>query len=342
MPFGPTVGAGIWAANGARTSAQQARLQLYAQTKGAEGVISAGDLRVTALNPASNGVAIAPGGYVAPGREVAAQGSYTEHMTTSDTSSLNGLFSANTTNSPRIDLICVRVEDPSISGTPWGHNPATDPLSYFRIIEDVTRHDAWRFSWAAPGQTGVALSFVEIPANVSNPQITDAMLTNVRNVINPWSESFFRSHAIVSGEQQDYLSSSTGEIFPDSLWKDQDWGQFTIPEWATRMRVRVIHSGLTGRPPGGAWGDFWVQVGPSNDDQNFTTQKVRYNTPVNDGNTRPTYAFGDDRWVPKYWRGRTTGIHPMGNNRGGPNGTALFADWNSFTSMDLEFYEVTE
>ncbi|GGR69592.1 hypothetical protein GCM10010252_04570 [Streptomyces aureoverticillatus] len=37
--------------------------------------------------------------------------------------------------SGRSGLVILRVEDPNISGNPWNHNTATDPIYYFRVLQ---------------------------------------------------------------------------------------------------------------------------------------------------------------------------------------------------------------
>lgn len=237
MPFGPAAGAGIWAAQGAYTSARQARLMLADNTHKASGVASPGDLIVRAKSPASNGVQVWPGGFIANGRENTNQGSYTEHLVSTDNTSLDGQFSDNNTASPRYDMVCVRVEDPSADGT-WNHDPGVDPISYLRVIPNVNSNPVrLTLEGVRPNQTGVALALVRIPANTANPSIQNSWITDLRRVANPLFETF--------ADTVNHPGSD--ELLGGTQWKD--WPQtatwdLPVPQWATELDVAIVTWGV--------------------------------------------------------------------------------------------------
>src|SRR5690606_16426003 len=87
---------------------------------------------------------------------------------------------------PRSDLVILRVEDPSIDGTPWNHDPTTDPVYYFRVIEGVSNTT----TDCPPGTTGVPLARIDIPANTAT--IMPAHIKDVRVSSNPRTERVVR------------------------------------------------------------------------------------------------------------------------------------------------------
>lgn len=234
MPFGPP--GGIWAVDGQQTGAVQARLALAAQTHHTTGIVAPGDLEVTALDPAANGVAVAPGGYVAAGREEPQQGSYQEFLTAADTTSLIDAFPANETGSVRYDLVCVRVEDPTVSGAPWTHDPATEPISYLRVIPGAGA-TAGDNGLLPNGQTGAPIARVAVPASTASPQVTNAMITDLRQVANPLTDRAVYPLTVPANDQ---LTSSSFVRWPDVAQT------LRVPTWATDATIladvaQVVH-----------------------------------------------------------------------------------------------------
>lgn len=161
-----------WVIDGATTDAIIARLQLQAGTRSQSGVIGATDLQVTALPVPGQQVQIASGGLVAVGQEAQWQGSYFAYNVGTISLTIQP-----TGATARSDLIVARIEDPTVSGSPWSHNPATDPLVYAVVLSGVSS----TATAMPPGQTGVPLARIDLPANTS--AVTQAMIHNLRGSV---------------------------------------------------------------------------------------------------------------------------------------------------------------
>lgn len=205
-------------AEGAQHSPAVARMLAYAATNGATGVISPGDLKVTALPTPGAFVRIMPGGAAMLNRYPGAPNqSYTaRNPTASD-------FDVTATGSSggATKYLILRVDDPEFGGAAPA-NPATGP--YVRPVW-VNSIDNLQYPF-------VKLSKLVQPANTAT--ITNAMLTDIRELANPRTlrEIVSSSGGVAA------LTSTTGQVWPPYS------PTIVIPEWATYVHVIVHLSGF--------------------------------------------------------------------------------------------------
>jgi hypothetical protein len=190
-----------YAVDGNSESGNFLRLMLQSASQGAQGVILPTDLLVTA--------------------ETAFQGSYYGYNVGSDTS----LTIAATGGAIRSDMIVVRAEDPTWSGSPWG-NPAAGQILFPRVISGVSG------SAVVPpgGISAIALARIDIP--VSTSAITNAMIHDLRQVANPQHVTQIL-YAGGPGSPQNWTVGTTGVAWPAVA----NWS-VAIPSWATVMVLK--------------------------------------------------------------------------------------------------------
>jgi len=286
---------GIFAVDGQLVQAQQARLQLQAATQSKSGVLGATDLQIRQLTNAANFVRAMPGGYVALGVEEPQQGSYTEHNVGEDaTIEIPG----NSTATDRYDMVVVRVEDPTLQGSPWAHDPATDPLSYFRVISNVGPNA----TQMPAGQTGAPLARVRVKANTATPAITTADITDLRVVANPKTSETLKVLNLPNNKVAEVLLGSGFSVWPDEAQWTVD-----IPPWAVRCSIMAEMGGAQAEASGTNGGNWVGQVRVQHGE--MVTEPTEVNLSASrTGRDTTTFIVGDDLPVPRDHRGTTRGL----------------------------------
>lgn len=219
----------VYAVNGSELDGPVLRAQLQSATRAGEGIIEFGDLRVRELAVPGTSVRVASGACVILGREVSFQGSYygtnfgEEQVAITATGSGAG----------RSDMIVAQVEDPTISGSPWAHDPATEPLVYLRVIEGVDP-SATTVPQSPTARSAIPLARIDIPESTAT--ITQAMITDLRSMMDERSKVVMRVQRGV--DPIDYagnIEQPAHENWPDVAWLDVD-----IPLWATQVQVDAV------------------------------------------------------------------------------------------------------
>lgn len=167
---------------GAQHSAEVARLLCYFATGGREGVLNSTDMRVLAQSVPGTTVRVMPGACVIRNRSLGGENqSYVARIATEDGTIA---IPAAGSGGPRTHLVVARVENPFISGEPWGPAPDLEsgPYIYPRVIPDVpiatvSVHDL------ALGYTAINLARITVPTSTAT--ITQAMITDLRGLANP-------------------------------------------------------------------------------------------------------------------------------------------------------------
>jgi hypothetical protein len=154
----------VWAVNANQVDAAFARLMLQSATLGAQGVVGHLDCQVNATTPSPTaGIVITPGQVVVLGQEATYQGSYQGFNIGNDTT----LSIAATGGAIRSDMVVIRAEDPTWSGSPWG-NPASGQILFPRVISGVAAG-----SVVPPaGQSCIPLARIDMPASTSTSSPT--------------------------------------------------------------------------------------------------------------------------------------------------------------------------
>ena len=224
--------ADAWAADGGTMSGALLRLQLNSATNGQQGVINIADLQVTALDTPGGKVKVGSGGAVVVGQEIQFQGSYYGF----NTADIEATIASNTSGSTRRDLVYLRVEDPTFSGSSWDHDITTDPIFYVVVKQGVSAGTK-----AIPsGESGFPLALLTIPTGTS--AITDDMIdTSIRPVLNPLThlEQFSLQGIWDPGTDSVGNTIESYEQFPSGAEWDVD-----VPNWAAQAVITWTFGGL--------------------------------------------------------------------------------------------------
>lgn len=166
-------------------SVDSVRAAQYVAIGGREGVVGAGDLRVTQLPGLGAGATVAPGALAVNARHASYEAYSGRHL------QAESVAIAPTGASARSDLVIARIEDPYYDGSPYA-NPDPDG------DDPVARQNAqyWRLRVLAGvpvgtqsvdelglGMSAIALARVDLPVNTAS--VTQAMITDLRPSTNP-------------------------------------------------------------------------------------------------------------------------------------------------------------
>lgn len=289
---------------GAEHSAQQFRMMIRDLARGNEGVTEGDDLKVTALSTPGAGVQVADGSAVIAGRVSPVQGFYNAYNIGSDTEDI-----AATGGVGRSDMLVLRVEDPEYEGT---RDPATDPIVFFEVIPNVSSS-----ATAVPaGYSAIPLARIDIPASTAT--ITDAMITDLRQIANPRRDR--RIYAAYPASSSSLTKTAGYKDWPASA----QWS-VPIPAWAGRANIIVTMAGVS-MDTGAVWVNLQTAIGTR-----FGQDSV-----IDDNQTgvrRSTEVIADSFVMPSAMRGTTQTLKvqaspnlPMNGNVSVNNGTAIVAD----------------
>lgn len=314
----------MWAIDGGeqfsqyKLTGQLYRLQYQASSRSGNGVVEAGDLKVSALSTPGPAVSVTSGGCGALGGEYAFQGSYfgfnvgDEQVPVTPTDSGGG----------RSDLLVAQVKDPS-APNPSGWQTSDPPWS-FQMITGVAPGS----TQAPAGITCVPLARIDIP--VSTSAITQQMIHDVREMLSP--RQFRDTYTAVPGN--DHLTSASYTTWPLAA----SW-QVAVPPWAGRAvaiatvgGARIDHDTVN-NADGAAFGRLRWNIG------GVTSPAAGYdsNVPVINNYDRFTIPVAGSVALPDSLRGTTVTAQIEGIKIGGV--TDLNSDQYTSISLDIEFIE---
>ena len=321
-----------WAVDGAKHSGAVSRTLAYASTNGAEGVIGPGDLAVLATQTPSNQVRVMPGGAAIRNRAASGgQQTYTARnvsqtlVTVEPTGSSGG----------RTDYVWAHIVDPEYSGQ-VPENPLE--AQYFFITASAGQ---------PPGNGWYRLARINIPANTQT--ITQAMITDLREVANPREKRVRFPRPVVNGHISGYshvlrhrrngTGQDRGEQFPDAA----NGGRFDleIPEWATRMHVDAEWTSVRydGRS---SWGAFYLQY-RGQDGVWRSTQDFGWD--VAEGAVQSTnWVMHDNLFIPSAMRGGPVSFYMRAfvDTATSAQTGAVSLTGRSGLHLEVTFYEVAE
>jgi len=319
-----------WAVLGGITSPSIGRMLAFHATAGEEGVGGVGDFLVRQTAVASGDVRIAPGGATIVSRYPGVQNE--SYMTRAGDETLVAI-PQNAGGSTRYDLIVARIDDWNFAGaqaTPDVLPTDEVPVGKFQVItgvpSNIKRAKELNLNYPA-----VALARVAIPA--ATAAVTQAMITDLREKVQPRRLRQLLTRAIVSGGEDSLTATSAaGESFPDNLWTIE------VPDWATRARIVATWNGVTIKT-GSANGLLWVQLGYGRADL-VKTQTTGWDTTAITNQQRQTWGAADDVAIPSTMRGQSINVGLWANI---PTGTGSnrnpILDAGSSVVLDIEFLE---
>ena len=304
-----------FAIDGGRVPASMLRQVAWVATSGAGGVVQPRDFKVTALTTPAAFVNIGPGGAVIPTRYINSTSQQSYVVANDWTYSIDVPPAG--ASSRRVYVI-LRINDPQYAGqVPADPETAT----YCEVVTVSSLPTSYPF---------IALARIDIPANTA--AITNAMITDLRNVANPRKIRTVTPYNL-TGADVDPLNASTDEVWPSTGGIDVD-----IPEWATYANVVVTWA--QAKVPAGCtqYGVLYGRFDTGNMVKDTGSVGFRAEAPPN--MTRETYVMGGRPSIPEAMRGRTGKFYPRANPNGGTG--RLEMDANSSLVVDIEFIERAE
>lgn len=321
---------GLWAVDGNPLPGTLWRLQLQSATRSAQGVVGAADLYVKQTAAASSQVRVSNGACVIAGNEAAWQGSYYGYNVGDDLVSI-----AATGGTGRSDMIVAKVEDPTISGAGWSHNPLTENLVYSRVISGV----AGGSTSPPAGISAIALARIDVPASTS--AITQAMITDLRSMLAARRDR--QLYAVnLSGGPYNLPNSQTSVI----TWPTPASFSVPVPAWAVQARVIAMWTQVkvvwVAGSTTGPFGQVQFKLGTLTS-QAMTIDSSLYQTATN--TYRDTALCVDTLAIPLAMRGTTQTFVLQGKGNG-PTGAGGAAYWSMDTSsgyvVDIEWQEALQ
>lgn len=303
---------------GAEHSPAVARRLAYSATGGSNGVATAIDLRVLELDVPGTAVRILPGGAIVLNQYPGGQG---QTYIANNSSATELQVPATGSESGAVSYVIIKIDDPDFTGnTPA--DPVNGPYVSFELVSSIT-------GLAYPH---VVLAKIDQPASTGT--ITQDMITDMRKVANPRTESDVFPLPTTSGGNTYYLTSTEGERFPPFSAQT-----VTVPAWATRMQIRtdwisVKYLNTTRR------GENYVKYGPTGVEAETTHFQW---DPAENGTTgsRDNWIMADDVAIPEAWRGGTISLRAWGRIVAGSGGEVA-VDPGSGLLWDIRFLEVAE
>lgn len=321
MPLNPSA----WAIDGAATGAVLARVASYAETGGAEGVVSPGDLKVTQLDVAGSGVKIAGGaGLVLNGYQTTPNQTLTVYDEGGST--LDSTFMPPVNAGAQSHLVCVTVGVPgfSQSGHPWmtsdmpalGEEETFQYVRYF-VIPNVpaTTTD---FSQLGLHYPALALARIDLPAGVTT--VTTARIVDLRKLARPRSQEEIFNAASSSANTLNGSPINTYENWPTSASFS-----VAVPKWATKAKIFAYVEGARQIKAGnGSLRVTIVGVGST------TVTDINESDPAGTAADRRGYNVGGSIDIPLASRGTTKTIKMEGAVK--DSGSAAFLSTDVYTS----------
>ena len=311
--------------HGAKHSADVFRQWIHDSTSGGEGISSPTGLRVRATATPSGQVRVDPGGVIIPNTYSGGAGQSYTGRNASQT--LVNVPASDSTGSKSWKII-FRVQDPQFGGP----SPADPLVGPYAFIECVS---------ASASITDPHYVLADVVVPKSTATITNAMITDVREVANPLILPVIRSRPLIAIETETLtVTTEIGEWFPNAGAEQR----IDIPKWATRAIIEA--DWLMVREPGGnAYGQCWVEYGPwdGTGQRAYSTQRFQWNTANPSDVARNVWSVSDDRYIPAAIRGTNQVFVMKARLTGSSNNAARpQLDGESGVKMRVTFLQVAD
>lgn len=223
-----------WAIDGALLNAALARTEAYAATSGAEGIVTATDLKVEPLSTPGQGLRINNGAGLVLNRYQGSLINQTYTVVNVGTHTVGSSLMPASNPAQQTYIVAIAVGDPEFSqaGHPFmtGSDPAPGEEDTFEYVRPVVVLES---TFNSRNYPAIALARLTIPANTTT--ITSDMITDLRKLANPRTQlAMAHVNTGLAAGVNDYLDSNamTWERWPNI-------GVLTtqIPSWATKAKV---------------------------------------------------------------------------------------------------------
>ena len=316
-------------------SAEIMRVMLAASTSDAEGIMTAGDFKITPTAVPGSKVVAAPGNALI--RNTYSGGTGQTYATRAPQQTELDIQATGSAGA-RTDLVVARIDDPTYGGGAF--DPATFQAAKFEVIRGVpaSTKTAKELGLSYPA---IALARITLPASTGT--VTAGMITDLRKMALPRKERHLYVHPMT---QADGIVRIVNRRDIGDWWPNPDtitgW-RIDVPEWAQRVRIIGQAGGvLIRRGSANAWGRVWARIGSQYDGTGIDTQETSWDLASGTtGNHRESWITGADRAVPVGLRGATNQMLSLrGRVISSDNDDSLpVLDSLSVVSLDVEFYE---
>lgn len=238
-----------WAVGGgAQLSVEVARTIAYASTRGSEGIVGLGDLKVQAQTVPTTTVRVSPGAGLILNRYAGGgQQSYgLRNATQTDVA-----ITATGSGGGRTDLVVARVLDPQYEGAAPG-DPVTFQYAKLSVIQGVPSGTKTAKELNL-GYPAIALAKITLPSSTAT--VTSAMITDLRRVAQPR-----RERAMVTIFPDATRTMPTGSYASWPIGAGQR-PLVSVPDWATRVDIVAHLSGVKFVQGGGALSAAGIKTG---------------------------------------------------------------------------------
>lgn len=306
---------------GAENLVELARADTFVGSNGATGIVGINDLKVTALPTPGAAVRVVQGTAVIESKY---PGVFGQSYVTQEQSYTDVPVAATGSASALTKYVYIMIEDTQYKGQVPADEKA-GPYNSYQVTTDLPTFTPY-----------ILLATIEQPKSTAS--ITNAMITDRREVANPrkWPET--RTYALLSGDTT-VLSNNTaypqGATWPVAV--EDAWGEIPIPSWATRAKVIMMWTGVR-TFDGNVFGGVWVQIGQTVNPSNKKTQRVAYNSANPSDVTRDVLVAADNVYIPAALRGTSQKFYPRGNRESSGAGR-LSLDGGSSMVLQVEFLE---
>ena len=306
------------ATTGAEHTAQQFRMMIKDLARDQQGVTSATDLRVTALETPGAGVQIGNGSATIAGKVSPIQGHYNAYNIGVDTVPISA-----TGGTPRSDMLILRVEDPEYEGT---RVPGVDPLVFWDVIPNVSSSA----TTVPAGYSAIPLARIDMEASTAT--ITNAMITDLRKITNPRRERFVQPYYAQDPRVEISGTSEVWRNFPNVVMHE-----IPIPSWAADGKI-VFTAGGIRLVDGNVFGGFRYMLGIFEAAQWVSIDDNQGSGPRRLGALMMVDNINLKGVVGASMRGTTQPFRPRMRTRAANNGKIGVDGATSFT-IDVEFTE---
>ena len=296
---------GIDGKGGAENSVELARVGVYAGTSGATGIIESTDLKVTALPVPGGAVRVRKGTGVIKSTY---PGVFGQSYAVQEDSYTDVPVSATGSSGAAVKYVYIVIEDTQYTGQ-QPEDVKTGPYNFYRVTTSLPSNKPY-----------LLLAKINQPA--STGAITNAMLTDMREVANPivGQFTFARPRLMADDDTRQNLLTARfkgadgewyGEYFPGGDGSANETSQF-VPERATHMSVRADWMAVRGVSNLNCHGRYWLEYGddyrnhtwPGGRQLEFATQQFAFDTTGTQGSYRLNWALMDQVPIPKKLRGK--------------------------------------
>lgn len=323
MPLRPVP----WAiGNGAENSVELARADTFVGSSGATGIVDPTDLHVKQTPVPSGAVRISRGTGVIRNTY---PGAFGQSYVVQEQSFTDVPVAATGSSGGATKYVYVLIEDTQYGGQ-------TPPS-----IVDGPYNDYAVTTTLPQNQPYLLLAKIAQPASTGT--ITNAMITDMREVAVPRRSDVWRPRASVREDTEELTAyqDGDGEWFPNAGGEQRVF----IPGWATRVQVAATWMGVRIASGKNGFGEYWLEYGPPvrQSVRKYSTQRYQWDTVGTTATTyRESWLMEDDQPVPADIRGTEQPFIMKALRFPDSDNAAAMIDFKSGVSIKLRFLQVAE